>query len=412
MSAKAFSVRNSLQGSVARWYETEKNTAALIKAVLASREMKAFSGDDLWSLLRLTWITASGREVAQDNWKCLKVPALALLYGQSPVVLDDLLSTIQGMSLPSTVVKAAARTTGIVNFRNVWRNSCRKWCTVHRKVLIGILHDAGRLPPNDQARFSLAARIDALPGISSPNGKSYVGAAAALTPIVACLDPSIRFPIINGRGEVRDLLRSLKLSNGDLERQVKGIVNLIGQFGIEDALTIDVLADEIAEHLPASLPEEDSAPNYTEGIELPYLDEAERLATGKSQTIRYRNRHNKMTDGLKDLFSMHELKQGNLSNCRYDVLIKDYDNKGRDLLVEAKPDPDRGAIRIAVGQVLDYRRHLPNCLATDLAIMTIGRPSKSYVDFLLDLQISILWFSDEKCSDMEGEGKAWSAIKK
>src|SRR5437763_1966468 len=82
---------------------------------------------------------------------------------------------------------------------------------------------------------------------------------------------------------------------------------------------------------------------------LPYLDKAERLATIKSQTIQYRNRHNTMTDRLKYLFAKHVLKQGNSSHCHYDVLIKNYDHKGRDLLVEVKPDPDCGAIRIAVG---------------------------------------------------------------
>src|SRR5882672_2150407 len=109
-----------------------------------------------------------------------------------------------------------------------------------------------------------------------------------------------------------------------------------------------------------------------------------------------------MTDRFRDLFYAHVLKQGNHSDCRYDVLIKNYDDNGRDLLVEAKPDPDRGAIRIAVGQLLDYCRHLPNRLATDLAILTITRPPQPYMEFLLDLQISILWFTNETCSDING----------
>jgi hypothetical protein len=148
-----------------------------------------------------------------------------------------------------------------------------------------------------------------------------------------------------------------------------------------------------------------------EGTELPYLDEAERLATTKSQTIKYRNRRNKMTDRLKDLFANYVLKQGTSSYCHYDVLIKDYDHNGRDLLVEVKPDPDRGAIRIAVGQLLDYRCHLPNRLATDLAILTITRPPQPYSGFLFDLQITILWFTNETCRDLKGDGKSWPAIK-
>jgi hypothetical protein len=177
----------------------------------------------------------------------------------------------------------------------------------NHKLLTGILRDAQHLPANDNTRFKLAARIDALPSISSPNGASAVGAAATVTPAVTCLDPSVRFPVINGREQVRDLLRALKLANGGLKRQVKGLISLIGQFGIEDALMIDVLADEIAESIPASLPEEDSGPSHGEGTDLPCFDEAERVATTKSQSVRYRNRHNRMTDRLKGLFCKYVL---------------------------------------------------------------------------------------------------------
>ena len=85
---------------------------------------------------------------------------------------------------------------------------------------------------------------------------------------------------------------------------------------------------------------------------------------------------------------------------------------GRDLLIKAKPDPERGAVRIAIGQLFDYRRALPYRIGTDLAILTILRPHQSYVDLLLDLQISVLWFNSEACSAMEGEGKAWASVQK
>jgi len=250
MRSEPFTVGNSFN----EWYETEKNTAGLIKAVLGSRDTKTFSGDDLWNVVRLTWITVRGQVVAKDHWQALKAPALALLFDREPVVLDDLSSTIKRMGLPAKVAKAAAQTTGVVNFRNVWRNSCRDWSRANREILTGILRDASQLPFNDDARYRLAARIGALPPISSPNGRTHVGAAAAITPVVACLDPSTRFPIINGREGVRNLLRKLKLQNGDLERQVKGLINLIGQFGIGDALTIDVWAEEIAASVTGLFP--------------------------------------------------------------------------------------------------------------------------------------------------------------
>jgi hypothetical protein len=97
-----------------------------------------------------------------------------------------------------------------------------------------------------------------------------------------------------------------------------------------------------------------------------------------------------------------------MSNNRYDVLIRGYDGGGRDLLVEAKPDPNKGSIRIAIGQLYDYRRFLKNRAATDLAVLTIGRPDQSYVDLLVsDRGITALWFENETCKNLSGEGRAW-----
>jgi hypothetical protein len=84
----------------------------------------------------------------------------------------------------------------------------------------------------------------------------------------------------------------------------------------------------------------------------------------------------------------------------------------RDLLIEAKPGHEKGDVRIAVGQLLDYRRFLPGRTGTDMAFLTITKPSQSYLNFLLDLQITILWYEDEQCLKLRGEGKAWQAVEK
>jgi hypothetical protein len=50
--------------------------------------------------------------------------------------------------------------------------------------------------------------------------------------------------------------------------------------------------------------------------------------------------------------------------------------------MEAKLDPDSGSLRIAIGQFLDYQRFLPHQAGIDLAILTITRPPKEYMEFL------------------------------
>jgi hypothetical protein len=104
-------------------------------------------------------------------------------------------------------------------------------------------------------------------------------------------------------------------------------------------------------------------------------------------------------------------RQGDRQECRFDVLISNYDATGRDLLIEAKPYPDRGSLRIAIAQLLDYRRFLPHQVGTDLAVLTITRPPQEYMELLQDLQITVLWFEDTGCGALSGDGKAWKLLK-
>ena len=89
--------------------------------------------------------------------------------------------------------------------------------------------------------------------------------------------------------------------------------------------------------------------------------------------------------------------------------MENYEGTGRNLLLEVKPDPDKGSIRIAIGQLLDYRRFLPHQAGTDLAILTISPPERTYRELLLDLQISPVWFQDEHCKTLDGDGEVWKA---
>ena len=80
--------------------------------------------------------------------------------------------------------------------------------------------------------------------------------------------------LINGRESVNRLLRALHLYNRNLEDQVKGMIGLIGQFGISDSFVIDVLADDIAA-LASQLVAHQTPPKLkvadAKGRSLPYL---------------------------------------------------------------------------------------------------------------------------------------------
>ena len=316
------------------------------------------------------------------------------------------------MGLPGSVASAASLPTGAVNFRTVWRNTARQWCQENQRELKRTIRDAGGLTEDDEGRVTLAARIEALPSIPSPNDKASVRPAIAMSPLIAYLDPNARFPIVNGRDDVVRILVKLGLKNHGLGDQIRELAGLIGQWGINDAFMIDILGAEIAEMALNAAPSKAEMAATGKEVQLPDYDVEESKAARKWASLVYRKRHNKMTEALKQLFKGFALRTCYEQDLRYDVLVKDYDGKSRDLLIEAKPDPDKGAIRIAIGQLLDYRRFLPRRAATDCAILTISSPTDSHILLLDESKFSAIWFPDETCRTLAGKGRAWLAIEK
>jgi len=367
----------------------------------------------VWNLVRLCWITKSPDHAkVTDHWKRYKAPALGRLVLRKNITIHaDLISTIDNAGFPEKVRLAARQHTGFVAFRGPCKKSSLNWCRNHarvlRRIIAGILDQK---PHSDKSRLAIAAELDQLPHVDSPTGATNVSPQVFLAPLLACLDPQKRFPVINGREAVQRLLRSLSVPRTDLTTQVKSMINLIGHFGLTDSFMIDVLADEIIDLGPmlAKLQGETVAP--AEGSPLPPYDEAEREAVRKSETTTYRARHDKMTNKLRQLLKSLKPKRGTAADCRYDVLLKNYDANGRDLLIEVKPDPDKGSLRIAIGQLFDYRRFLPKQAATDLAVLTISQPPTNYLDLLNELQITAIWFANDSLKKLDGQGRAWQPL--
>jgi len=274
-----------------------------------------------------------------------------------------------------------------------------------------IIREAARLRANDGRRLAVAVKIDDLPKIPTPLHARHKSPGDILTPLVAFIDPYSRFPMINGRKGVQALLRKLGLAGRNLKEQLRGMTGLIGRFGISDAFMLDVLADEIKKIAPRlNIPVAVKVVAPSRGSALPDFDTSEREYLLQASTIRYRQRHNKMMQGLKKILNGFKLTQGNKPDCRWDLLVERYEETGRDLLLELKPDAEKAAIRIAIGQLLDYRRFVPRPAVTDIALLTIRAPDKLYRQLLMELHISSIWFRDEDCRTLAGEGPFWEAL--
>jgi hypothetical protein len=203
-----------------RRYRREQNTSRLVRETIFALKPKRFTGNIIWNLIRLTWVTRS-----KDHWKVLKLPALAELFNQEASRSSELKISIEQMRLPEMVAQAASQPTGFVNAYNAYRNATLDWCEANEADLNELLRATLSLDGNDEARFKLADSIALLPGISQKNGK--MNAANAITPLLACLDPMSRFPIINGLVRKSLGFKQLHLAGKSVREQVTALTGSI-----------------------------------------------------------------------------------------------------------------------------------------------------------------------------------------
>ena len=74
-----------------------------------------------------------------------------------------------------------------------------------------------------------------------------------------------------------------------------------------------------------------------------------------------------------------------------------------DLLIEVKSSIERAHLRLAVGQLFDYRRKLGRAAATDIGILLPEKPKTDDIAFLNYLGIKLFWFSNHTFLKIEGD---------
>jgi hypothetical protein len=78
---------------------------------------------------------------------------------------------------------------------------------------------------------------------------------------------------------------------------------------------------------------------------------------------------------------------------RYRQLVCDIFIESQGHLIEAKPDASRESIRIAIGQLFDYRRF--ERAPVELGVLVPERPAVDLVKLLDDLDIACIWAGGE-----------------
>lgn len=385
-----------------KWLERERNTWSLVRACFAAyMHGEKPTADKLRALCSLTWITRG-----EDNTQKVTFPALCTLTGKQldACKFSNLSGTLAKAHIPPAIVNASKNPTGFVNFRNPYRNSCLDWFG-HRTREIYDLFERAYVLKSDEDGRSIYAEIAKLDRVGYRKGSGGLHPENLLTPVIACLDPRIRCPIINGRKEVKDKFKAIGVKRSSLPEQFWALVNLIHYAGIEDAFMLDIITpEELAGVSPSTQSNKSYIKLSVKERQLEEKDENEVAVLRKASLSSYIIVHNSMTNRLQSCCksSGRQVHDWSSKDCCFDALIKNYDGDGRDLLIEAKSSTDVAFCRMAVGQLFDYRRLLPGSATTDLAVLFPDRPGKHVRDFLGHIGIKALWFTGDKIVDASG----------
>jgi hypothetical protein len=123
-----------------------------------------------------------------------------------------------------------------------------------------------------------------------------------------------------------------------------------------------------------------------------------------ADTTAMRRLHNRMTNALRAICAARSLavEEGCDRPCLFDALVFEYDGGERHLLIEAKSDASSASCRLAVGQLLDYRRQLRDRAAVDVAVLLSQKPNNHVRAFLGFVGVKVLWFN-AAMSAIEGD---------
>lgn len=386
--------------------DRERRTARVVRACytryIAPRRVTA---KQLYALCQLTWITKGGANLNHglpDNTRKVVAPALTALTGAriTATAMSDLPDQLKRAHALPELVRLVENPLGIVNFYTAFREDARGWLAAHQHDLRRMVKLVASASSDHQLREAYAT-LDELPPLRHQSGNGgAMPPVALISPMLACLDPRSRAPIINSRETVRALLRGLGLHHATVGAQFDGLVNLVGQAGIRDAFDLDVssmsgvVAALKVKRLSRGARRRASP---TRSRRLKSLDErhdADVQFFRHADTVRMRRLHHTMTNALRRFCGSRRwvVEEGVSPEYMFDALIREY-NGNRHLLIEVKADSKQPTCRLAIGQLLDYRRQLKDRARIDLGVLFPNRPSARAAALLKDVGAQSLWFT-------------------
>lgn len=384
-----------------QWAIRQRQTNKLVRAAAAYVfRKKTPSADALYGLCKLTWITNSYMDDDAGYIASTKIPALENVFGRKyeDMGLSAVAQEIASLTKSKRIAMLVTAHTGFTNFYKPYRNTAREWISEHQSELTQMFRAAYGLASDAQG-LELTKKIATLPRIPKANHpESPMRPEYLLTPVFFALDRRLRYPLINGNQGVKNLLSKLKATSAPLSEQYSRMVSLYGKGGIADAADLDQVGGDLP-HL-TSLPGQSPTRKLlkrkpTDGKNLSLKDEDDIKTLQKACVVVSKRLHNRMTNMLKQALARFTLLEGSDKTAQFDVLVKEYDKKGRDLLVEVKSSNEMADIRMAIGQLFSYWHSVKGQSEPHMAILLPEEPKRAAALLLEWLGIGSMWFDND-----------------
>lgn len=367
------------------WVLGELQTARVIRMLWTNTAARDRSDPNFLAVLtRFSWINQAESDGESTRlWRNRHLAAWVDSSAEGSE-LARALSSRTRLSL-TEARRIIGTSTGISHYYTALRPGALRAIRRHTGTIHSALEQVAQKSPDAVKKVGeVAAAIVALPPFRGPAGRSG-SLLNALTPLVACLDPQRRFPIMNHRTE--RLLRALGRTH-DVNGAM-ALAGLIGQHNLRHSFALDVYAASGRRKFPPAQRKTHIHAQRPVGRK----DEEEGYARLSKKRIRVRRLHN----ALVNRFVRAVEWKYRLLESEFDVVLDKW-RGNRKLLVEAKTATNgpagRTQLRQAIGQLHDYRwRAFPDKASkVDLALLVPNRPEDEVISLLRSVGIEALWF--------------------
>jgi hypothetical protein len=286
--------------------------------------------------------------------------------------------------------------TGISRYYGALRPNTKRYVLRHAAELSGLYTLVSSARKDHEVKIAaVATQLAKMPRIKAPRW----GTASpfnALTPVLACLDPVRRFPIMNQR-------TAWLLRHADKHHDADGVLALYGLIGsrinVRDSFELDVYSLK-AKFAPASKARaRASGKTFRQGDHRPLSlkSELDSYAALAAHKVTIRKEHNRLTNRFRQAVFPDRVPK----EASFDLLLEPWKTK-RKLLIEAKTGwrgaTGRAQIRQAIGQLIDYRlTYFPEkWRSVDLAVLVPTEPPPDIKKLLASVHIAAIWFNGRK----------------